>query len=222
MKLSFLGTGNMSRVIAGSFAELGHEVFLGSRSAEKAVAIAGEIGFKARGGTNDEAAAFGEVIFHSVRNVPSTFLKNVAALDGKIIVDLNNRDFPREYVGTEMLESLAAAAQKDVPKAKVVKALNNQAMEALFPKPEELRKAGIQSFIAGDDAEAKAVVAGLLTELGLSPVDFGPLKNAWLLEAQADILRTYMFATGKFLATPGFIFSPEAPARFGERRKGEY
>ena len=162
------------------------------------------------------------MIFHSVRNVPSTFLKNISALDGKIVVDLNNRDFPREYNGAEMLESLAAAVQKDVPRAKVVKALNNQAMEALFPQPEALRKAGVQSFIAGDSPEAKAVVAGLLTGLGLSPVDFGPLKNAWLLEAQADILRTYMFATGKFLATPGFIFSPEAPARFGERRKGEY
>jgi hypothetical protein len=103
-----------------------------------------------------------------------------------------------------------------------VKALNNQAMEALFPNPEQLRIAGIQSFMAGDSAEAKGVVAGLLTELGLLPVDFGPLRNAWLLEAQADILRTYMFATGNFLATPGFIFSPDAHARFGERRKGEY
>ena len=222
MKLSFLGTGNMSRVIAGSLAELGHEVFLGSRSVEKSVAIAKEIGFDARGGTNDEAAAFGEVVFHSVRNAPSTFLKSVSALDGKVIVDLNNRDFPRDYIGSELLESLAVAVQKDVPGAKVVKALNNQAMEALFPKPEELRKAGIQSFIAGDNAEAKGLVSELLIQMGLTPVDFGPLANAWLLEAQADILRTYMFATGNFLATPGFIMSPEAEARFGERRKGEY
>ncbi len=222
MKLSFLGTGNMSRVIAGSFAELGHEVFLGSRSAEKACSIAKEIGFHARGGTNDEAADFGEVVFHSVRNVPSTFLQNISLLDDKIIVDLNNRDFPREYNGAEIVESLAASVQKDIPKAKIVKALNNQAMEALFANPEALRKSGVQSFIAGDHLEAKVLVAELLQQLGLSPIDFGPLKNAWLLEVQADILRTYMFATGKFLATPGFIFAPEAPARFGERRKGEY
>jgi 8-hydroxy-5-deazaflavin:NADPH oxidoreductase len=222
MKLSFLGTGNMSRVIAGSLAELGHEIFLGSRSEEKSAAIAKAMSFNAHGGTNDEAAAFGEVIFHSVRNVPSTFLNSVSALAGKIIVDLNNRDFPREYDGAELLESLAVAVQKDVPSAKVVKALNNQAMEALFPKPEELRRAGIQSFIAGDSAEAKGVVSQLLIQMGLTPVDFGPLANAWLLEAQADILRTYMFATGNYLATPGFIMSPEAEARFGERQKGEY
>ncbi|MBY0399132.1 NAD(P)-binding domain-containing protein [Myxococcota bacterium] len=222
MKLAFLGTGNMSRVIAGSLAELGHDVFLGSRSAEKSAAIARDLGARALGGTNDEAAAFGEVIFHSVRNVPSTFLRSVSPLSGKVIVDLNNRDFPRHYSGTEMLESLAAAVQKDVPSAKVVKALNNQAMEALFPGPDDLRRAGIQSFVAGDSAEAKAVVSELLTQMGLTPVDFGPLANAWMLEVQADILRTYMFATGDFLATPGFIMSPKAPARFGERRKGEY
>lgn len=222
MKLSFLGCGNMSRVIAGSLADLGHEVFLGSRSEEKSRAIAQEIGFLARGGTNDEAATFGEVIFHSVRKVPSSFLNSVEPLEGKILVDLNNRDFPREYNGAELLESLAVSVQKDVPKANVVKALNNQAMEALFPRPAELRKAGIQSFIAGDSPEAKAVISGLLTELGLQPVDFGPLKNAWLLEAQADILRTYMFATGNFLATPGFLLSPEAHTRFGQRRTGEY
>lgn len=212
----------MSRVIAGSFAELGHDVFLGSRTFEKSRIIADEIGFNARGGTNDEAATFGEVVFHSVRTVPSTFLSDVSVLNGKIIVDLNNRDFPRDFHGAEMLASLAVAVQRDVPGAKVVKALNNQAMEALFPKPADLRKAGIQSFIAGDHAEAKATVSELLVSLGLTPVDFGPLKHAWLLEAQADILRTYMFATGNFLATPAFLFSPEAPARFGERRKGEY
>ena len=212
----------MSRVIAGSLAELGHDVFLGSRSADKARTTADEIGLGALGGTNDDAAAFGEVIFHGVRNVPSTFLNDVSALDGKVIVDLNNRDFPRQYNGAEILESLAVAVQRDVPNAKVVKALNNQAMEALFPKPEALSNAGIQSFIAGDSAEAKTVVSELLVQMGLKPVDFGPLANAWLLEVQADILRTYMFATGDFLATPGFIMSPEAPARFGERQKGEY
>jgi predicted dinucleotide-binding enzyme len=222
MKLSFLGTGNMSRVIAGSLAELGHDVFLGSRSADKSIAIARMIGFNARGGTNDEAATFGEIIFHSVRSVPSTFMRELSALDGKILVDLNNRDFPREYSSADLLKSLAVAVQQDVPRAKVVKALNNQAMEALFPKPEELRKAGIQSFIAGDSAEAKGLVSQILDQMGLIPVDFGPLANAWLLEAQADILRTYMFAAGNFLATPGFIMSPAAEPRFGERQKGVY
>ena len=212
----------MTRTIAGSLAELGHEVFLGSRSEEKSQAIAKEIGFKVQGGANQDAAAFGEVVFHTVRSVPSTFLRDVTSLNGKIVVDINNKDFPREYNGAELLESLAVAVQRDVPNAKVIKALNNQAMEALFPIPTELRAAKIQSFIAGDDEAAKTVVSELLKELGLTPVDFGSLNNAWLLEVQADILRTYMFATGNFLATPGFILSPKSPARFGERQKGDY
>ena len=62
----------------------------------------------------------------------------------------------------------------------------------------------------------------LLNDLGMKAVDFGLLSNAWLLEVQADILRTYMFATGNTLVTPGFIEAPRANPRFGERRKGTY
>lgn len=222
MKVSFFGSGNMTRVIAGALSELGHEVYLGSRSPEKAQEIAAEIGQNARGGSNDEAAIFGDIVFHSVRDVPSTFINKVSSLDGKILVDLNNRDFPREFKGSEIVDSLASAVQRDLPLVKVVKALNNQAMEALFPSPQLLHQAGIQSFICGDDEDAKKIVSEMLISMGLKPVDFGSLQNAWLLEVQADILRTYMFATGNFLATPGFLVSPSAPARFGERRKGAY
>jgi predicted dinucleotide-binding enzyme len=138
------------------------------------------------------------------------------------VIDLNNRDFPREYKPEEFLHSLAEATQQDVPSAKVVKALNNQAMEVFNSDAAALRDAGVQAFIAGDDAEAKQITIALLNDLGLKPVDFGPLSNAWLLELQADILRTYMFATGNFLATPGFVEAPRAEPRFGERRKGTY
>ncbi|MEM9452431.1 MAG: hypothetical protein AAGA75_28475 [Cyanobacteria bacterium P01_E01_bin.6] len=143
-------------------------------------------------------------------------------LAGKVIIDLNNRDFPREYKPEEFLDSLAEATQKDVPSAKVVKALNNQAMEVFNCDAAALRKAGIQAFIAGDDDKAKQIVTELVNDIGLKAVDFGSLSNAWLLEVQADILRTYMFATGNALVTPGFVEAPRAEPRFGERRKGTY
>ena len=222
MKIGFWGSGNMARVLGGAWAVAGHEVVFGSRSLEKANAIAEEIGLTATGGTNDQVAESCDVIVSSVRAVPSSFLKSTSALTGKIIIDLNNRDFPREYKPEEFLKSLAEATQQDVPEAKVVKALNNQAMEVFNCDAETLREAGVQVFIAGDDDEAKQITSGLLNDLGTKSVDFGPLSNAWLLEVQADILRTYMFATGNFLVTPGFIEAPSAEPRFGERRKGTY
>ncbi|NEQ44228.1 MAG: hypothetical protein F6K00_12010 [Leptolyngbya sp. SIOISBB] len=135
---------------------------------------------------------------------------------------MNNRDFPREYQPEDFLDSLAVATQQDIPNAKVVKALNNQAMEVFNCDAATLKEAGIQAFIAGDDESAKQLVSELLNDIGLQPVDFGALSNAWLLEVQADILRTYMFATGNALVTPGLIAAPRAEPRFGERRRGTY
>ncbi|MFB2898271.1 NADPH-dependent F420 reductase [Aerosakkonemataceae cyanobacterium BLCC-F50] len=222
MKIGFWGSGNMARVLGGAWAVAGHQVVFGSRDREKSRSIAEEIGFNATGGTNDEVAESCEVIVSTIRAVPSSFITSTSSLVGKIIIDLNNRDFPREYKPEEFLHSLAEATQKDVPSARVIKALNNHAMEVFNSDAAALKKAGVQSFIAGDDEQAKQITSQLLNDLGLKPVDFGSLSNAWLLEVQADILRTYMFATGNFLATPGFIEAPKAEPRFGERRKGTY
>ncbi|MEO1523294.1 MAG: NAD(P)-binding domain-containing protein [Cyanobacteria bacterium J06633_2] len=222
MKIGFWGSGNMARVLGGAWSVAGHQITFGSRDPVKARGVAEEIGTGATGGTNDEVAESCEIIVSSVRAVPSSFLASTSALAGKIIVDLNNRDFPREYKPEEFLDSLAEATQKDVPSAKVVKALNNQAMEVFNCDAAALRDSGIQGFIAGDDDGAKQIVIELLSDLGLKAVDFGLLSNAWLLEVQADILRTYMFATGNAWVTPGLIEAPRAESRFGERRKGTY
>ena len=222
MRIGFWGSGNMARVLGGAWSVAGHQVIFGSRAVAKSRTIAEEIGPNAAGRTNDEVAESCEVIVSSVRAVPSSFLKSTSALTGKVIIDLNNRDFPREYKPEEFLDSLAEATQKDVPAANVVKALNNQAMEVFNCDAAALREAGVQAFIAGDDDKAKQTVAELLEDIGLKPIDFGLLSNAWLLEVQADILRTYMFATGNSLVTPGFIEAPRAEPRFGERRKGTY
>ncbi|TYQ27740.1 F420-dependent NADP oxidoreductase [Pseudanabaena sp. UWO311] len=222
MKIGFLGSGNMARVLGGAWSLAGHQITFGSRDAAKSREVAKGIGNGASGGTNDEVAESCEVIVSSIRAVPSSFLTSTSALTGKVIIDLNNRDFPREYKPEEFLNSLAEATQKDVPSAKIVKALNNQAMEVFNSDAVALKEAGIQAFIAGDDDRAKQIVTELLSDIGLKAIDFGLLSNAWLLELQADILRTYMFATGNFLATPGFIEAPRAEPRFGERRKGTY
>lgn len=222
MKIGFWGSGNMARVLGGAWLVSGHQIVFGSRNAEKSRGVAEEIGLNAAGGTNDEVAESCEVIVSTVRAVPSSFLTSTSALAGKTVIDLNNRDFPREFKSEEFLHSLAEVTQQDIPFAKIVKALNNQAMEVFNCDAAVLREAGVQAFIAGDDDEAKQITIELLNDIGLKPVDFGPLSNAWLLELQADILRTYMFATGNALVTPGFIEAPRAESRFGERRKGTY
>ena len=45
----------------------------------------------------------------------------------------------------------------------------------------------VTSFVAADDREAKEVVARLVAELGLQPLDAGPLRNAREIEAWARL-----------------------------------
>jgi len=113
MKIGFWGSGNMARVLGGAWSVVGHQITFGSRDAAKSRAVAEEISNGATGGTNDEVAESCEVIVSSVRAVPSSFLASTSALAGKVIIDLNNRDFPREYKPEEFLNSLAEATQKD-------------------------------------------------------------------------------------------------------------
>ncbi|MEY2832770.1 MAG: hypothetical protein RLZZ574_2028, partial [Cyanobacteriota bacterium] len=59
----------MGRSLGILWAEQKHEVFFGARTAEKGKAIAESAGNNAQGGTNDEAAAFGEVLLYTIRGV---------------------------------------------------------------------------------------------------------------------------------------------------------
>jgi 8-hydroxy-5-deazaflavin:NADPH oxidoreductase len=67
MKIGIIGSGNMGRSLGILWAEQGHQVFFGARTLEKGRAIADAAGQGTQGGTNDQAAAFGEVLLYSVR-----------------------------------------------------------------------------------------------------------------------------------------------------------
>ena len=68
-----------------------------------------------------------------------------------------------------------------LPGALVVKSFNSQGAETLAdPVYGGLAASG---FFCGDDAGAKRIVADLIADVGLEPVDVGPLRQARWLEA---------------------------------------
>ncbi|MCC5668186.1 NAD(P)-binding domain-containing protein [Nostoc sp. CHAB 5784] len=86
MKIGIIGSGNMGRSVGILWTERGHEVFFGSREAEKGEAHAELAGHGAKGGTNDEAAAFADVIFYGVRELPSKVFSSTEVLANKILI----------------------------------------------------------------------------------------------------------------------------------------
>jgi predicted dinucleotide-binding enzyme len=188
MKIGVLGTGDVGTNLASKFAELGHEVMLGSRDAAKAKGLVKKMGRKASGGTFADAAAFGEVVFNCTNGSGSLeALKSAGAknLNGKLLVDVAN---PLSFAGGQMsltvanTDSLGEQIQRAFPRAKVVKALNT--MNFRVQTNPKILHGESDAFICGNDQGAKAEVAEILGWFGWkSVIDLGGIDRARGMEA---------------------------------------
>jgi 8-hydroxy-5-deazaflavin:NADPH oxidoreductase len=200
--ISILGTGNMGRALGLRLAAIGYSVFFAGRDPSgPPKAAAEQAGATARSGTLDEAADFGDIFIWTarVRDPLQVFssAEIAAKLDGKIVVDLNNRDYAGGVVDNDDSRwfdtSLGEMLQDNMPKSHVVKAFNTIAMEVLDTSAESLKKSGAQIFVAGNDDEARDVVNELAADLGLESVDLGPGKVAMkAAEALGDVVRYFI------------------------------
>lgn len=174
MKYGVLGTGDVAQTIASKLVELGHEVMMGSRTAnnEKAVAWAAANGDKASCGTFADAAAFGELVFNCVQGIHAIEALEAAGKDnlkGKILIDQSN---PYVYkdghisLKAEYTEKtcLGEEVQKLLPDTKVVKTLNYLG-SVMMTNPGELSEP-VTGFYCGNDAEAKEAVRQILADFG--------------------------------------------------------
>ncbi len=198
MKIGILGSGNMGRSLGILWAKQGHHVYFGSRDTAKGKAVAEFAGYETQGGTNDQAAAFADVILWTVRDVmPKELLSNTEVLNGKIIIDCNNQEIPAEFAYPAIAESLAEKLAKAAPNAFVVKAFNTMAQEVFELAPEPLKDYQVSVFVAGDDEPARKIVMQLAEEIGFAPVDCGFLRNARLVEGLGDFIRLMIIGQQK-------------------------
>jgi 8-hydroxy-5-deazaflavin:NADPH oxidoreductase len=195
MQIGIIGSGNMGHALGVRLARLGHSVYFGARQADKALASAALAGPTAKAGTNDEAVAFGDVLFWTMReNDPKRVLLRPEGLAGKTVVDVNNRDYEEgTRHGVWFEKAIAERLQIAAPNAHVVKAFNTIARDSFDTDPQALREAGGQTFIAGGDAAAKRAVTTLAAELGFEAIDVGsgPLAMR-AVEALGDVIRVLM------------------------------
>lgn len=189
MRIAVLGTGTVGRTLAGKLVEAGHHVTMGSRSATNAAALewAAGAGPHAKAATFFDAAADGEVVINATPGAVSLEVLAAAStknLDGKVLIDVANpldhtAGFPPS-LSISNTDSLAETIQRSFPTARVVKALNTMRADVMVA-PDRLAGGDHDVFMAGDDAEAKDVVAGLLREFGWRPEhirDLGALEAA--------------------------------------------
>jgi predicted dinucleotide-binding enzyme len=188
MKFGVLGTGMVGLTIATKLAELGHEVTVGSRSAdnEDASAWAHDAGEGASNGTFADAAAGAEIVFNCTSGGHSLDALEMAAaenLGGKVLVDVANPlDFSRGMPPTLSVcndDSLGERIQTVFAGARVVKSLNT-VNAAVMTDPGSLSEP-TNIFVCGNDDAAKGQVRDLLGDFGWEAdaiLDLGDISAA--------------------------------------------
>jgi 8-hydroxy-5-deazaflavin:NADPH oxidoreductase len=182
MRVGILGSGLMGGKLGTIFARAGHEVvFSYARGEQKLKTLARGAKGKARAGTPREAAEEADAVLLAVHwSRTEDVLNQAGDLSGKVVVTCS---LPMNDDNTALVvahtSSGAEELAKMVPKARVVAAFQTVPSEVLFGVYEARRKARRPSLVyCGDDADAKEVVAGLIRDVGLEPVDAGPLRIA--------------------------------------------
>lgn len=210
MNIGVLGTGVVGETIATALTKKGHNVRLGSRTAdnEKAAAWVKGANNHATQGTFDDAAAFGEMIFFCLNGEHALAAADMIGLDsvqGKIFIDLTNPlDFskgmpPRLLEGYGSNLSLGERIQEALPGALVVKTLNTLNCNVMVD-PSQVNRGEHTLFLCGNNGDAKNKVMHFLVDtFGWKPnsfIDLGGLEKARLTEAYVPFWVTIMQALG--------------------------
>lgn len=190
MRIAVLGSGHVGQTLAEGLAQAGHTVVIASRSGDKLGDFSARTGIPEAG--FGAAAAGAEVVVLAVQGAVAVELVAglAEALAGKVVIDTTNPIAGPPVGGvlpyfTGPNDSLLQRVQAAAPGARVVKAFNSVGA-ALMVRP-ALQGGAPSMFICGDDAAAKAVVAGLCAELGWVAEDVGSSAAGGPVEALCQL-----------------------------------
>jgi predicted dinucleotide-binding enzyme len=192
LKIGIIGTGRIGGALARHWVNAGHEVFMSSRHPEELMDLAAELGPRARAGTPQEAAAFGDIILVSVpyAALPQIGADFAAELRGKIVLDTSNpnegRDGPMAVEAKRKGSGIASA--EFLPGTRLVRAFNCIPAASLANEGDR-QPERIAIPLAGDDAEALRVAERLVDDAGFDSVVIGGLESAALFDLGEPLAR---------------------------------
>ena len=186
MKIAILGTGMVGNALATKLTQIGHQVMMGSRTAnsEAGRQWLDSVGGKGQIGTFTDAAAFGEIALDCTNGANSIAALRQAGADnlrGKILIQVGNPlDFSHGMPPSLTVcntDSIGEQTQREFPEVRVVKALNTVNCDIMVA-PERV-PGDHDLIICGNDKAAKAKVAEYLTQwFGWKPgniIDLGDI-----------------------------------------------
>jgi predicted dinucleotide-binding enzyme len=183
--IAVIGTGHVGSALGPRFAQIGYTVIYGSRTPERedVQALVAATSNDASATTPPAAAQMADIILLAVPwTAAEKVLVSLGDLTGKIIIDpINPRviteeglaDYPSFISNAERMQALA-------PRSSVVKAFSTFSSDTMADPG--LVNHPITIPLAGNDPEAKAIVADICHRLGFETIDFGPVRYAHIIE----------------------------------------
>jgi len=184
--IGFIGSGHIGSQLARLAVANGHDVVMSnSRGPETLADLVAELGPHARATTPTEAAEVAEI---AVVTIPLRAIGTVPveSLAGKIVIDTNNYYPQRDGQIPELDDESTTTAellQRHLPTSRVVKAFNHIYSGDLTEHGQAPGTPNRRALvIAGDDAQARAVVAELIDSFGFDVVELETLAEAWRIQ----------------------------------------
>ncbi|ADL49485.1 NADPH-dependent F420 reductase [Micromonospora aurantiaca (nom. illeg.)] len=198
MEIGIIGSGHIGGTLTRRLRSLGHDVAVAnSRGPQSLTDLAAETG--ARAVSVEEAVQGAELVVIAIplKAVPQL---PAALFDGKLVVDADNYYPQRDGDIPELLDRSLSSSRwtaDHLKGARVVKVFNNIQAAHLMDEGKPAGTAGrIALPVAGDDADAKRIVMGLVDELGFDPVDAGTLDESWRQQPDTPVYGTDRDADG--------------------------
>ena len=190
MKIAVVGgTGKLGAAIARRLAKAGCTVVIGSRSAEGARKVAGELGFGLTGAANADAAAMCDIAIVTVPFAAqeSTLAEIRPHVAGKIVVDTTVPLVPPKVMRVQLPPegSAAVRAQRLLGnEVTIVSAFHSVAAHKLATDQD----IDCDVLVFGDDKAARTKVVALANQAGLRGLHGGSLANSAAAEALTSVL----------------------------------
>jgi 8-hydroxy-5-deazaflavin:NADPH oxidoreductase len=184
--IGIIGGGHVGSNLAKAAIAHGYDVVLsGSGDPDALKSLVGELGPKARAAAAAEAAEAGDF---AIVATPVTAVGSIPVepLRNKVVIATINYFPQRDRRIAEIDDgtiTVPGVLQRHLPDSKVVRAFSMLDAADMsgdgHPKGDPKRRA---IAIAGDDAAAKQLVAGLVDEFGFDVVDLGGLAESWRVD----------------------------------------
>jgi len=191
LRVAVLGSGQVAQTLAQGFRKHGHSVVMGNRDTAKLAEFSTKSGIDVLG--LEESVEDAELVILAVKGTAAEAVATRLSkqLAGKVVIDTTNpiADAPPDHgvlaYFTDGSASLMERLQAIAPEARFVKAFNSVGSAFMVNPPFPGGKPSM--FIAGNDAEAKAIVGKVLDSFGWETEDMGSAASARPIEALCQL-----------------------------------